>query len=150
MSALKAHVADNGRHGEFEAVIRHGVGPEDDALEVELPVCNDLLQDIPVDFFLTGCVGGFVGGFDAAIGDVAEFEEFRFFGREPFRSSGRVGEEEEAGCAEKDGEDAFEDEDCEIGLVRAQVEFSVMAYSIANLRSRRDLAFELYLLQASH
>lgn len=95
---FEAHVADNGRHGEFQPVAGDSVGPEDDALEVELPVCQDLFQDRPVDHFLGFLlpVGIGVDGLHATKGDVAELEEFDLIRVEPFGAGWGVREEKEA------------------------------------------------------
>ena len=53
-----------------------------------MPVCDDLLDDAPIDFVLAAWVGGFLRCVDSAIGDVAEFEEFGFVGVEPLRFRG--------------------------------------------------------------
>lgn len=110
LRVCKSHAADDGWHRKFQSVVGHGVRPEDDALQVELPVRDDLFDDGPVDPPLLRIVALLRRGFDSSVGNVTEFQEAGFMRVKPFGASRRVGKGEEADGAESYGYDPFDDE----------------------------------------
>ena len=77
------------RHGEFQTIVRHRVGSEDQGLEVQLLVTEDLPQRFPVVFLVLLAL---VAEFCASRRDVHELQETGLIGLEPTRCAWRVGQ----------------------------------------------------------
>lgn len=93
---------------ELQPIIRDGVRPEDDCLQVELPVGDHLLENGPINERLL--LSGLSVCADAAIRDVGEVEELGLLRGQPGGFGWRVCHEEEARSTNAHGEHAFEEE----------------------------------------
>ena len=107
-SRFEAHAGDDGWDVELESVVRDDVRPENQCLQVELPVLDNFLENGPVELLLLPvnlCIG-----LDASSGDVRELEESRLVRLQPACSDRRVREHEESQDAEGYRGDALDDE----------------------------------------
>lgn len=121
LGGCETHVLDDLGHGELQAVVGDGIRHEDYRLQVELPICEHLLQYVPVEgLFLVGALDEDLLFPSSAVQHVDDVEEARLIWRKPLGSRWTIGQGEEAHSSYQDGGEPFNDKDPSPALVATQ------------------------------